>query len=139
LREIFAGADLIGCGEGSLHLLVTLERAAFDRMCERSATADMEDGGDAEPRIGAVGMDSPSADQTRWSHGDTSDREEQCDDEGVDSDSEPDEGVLSAPAGIGHAHIKEPGWQPTPLEFATVDPETGKPGKLLMFPKEGGR
>jgi hypothetical protein len=140
LREVFAGADVIGFGGGRVHMLVTLERQAFDRMCEHgAATGDMEPSDDDEPSIGAAGMDAPNADQRRWADGDRSDREEQCDDEGVDSDSEPEYGIRPAPAGIGHANMKEPGWQPTPLEFAAIDPVTGKRGKWTMFPKEGGR
>jgi hypothetical protein len=43
--------------------------------------------GDAEPSLGSQG---PEVDQTHWAHGDRREMEEQCEDEGFDSDSEPD-------------------------------------------------
>jgi hypothetical protein len=117
LRAVIETGDHIGSAYGgnygyhrSHFILIDLPDALFRQLCQHGAESeDDEDNGDLEEQCEDEGA--------------------QCDDEGVDDDREPDERRLPTHRAANAAKLG------LPLEHPSNDPETGKSGRWLLYPR----
>lgn len=118
LKTISEQADYVGFHPqtGRAYLLVWLAPEQFEHLCTfGSATEDMEQNGDLEDQ--------------------SEDEGAQCDDDGVDDDSEVSAGIDTGE----DCNWSEHSGPASPIEFPAPHPVTGEPGKWVMLPKEGAR